>query len=153
MPGQLSRTTAASRRYASGTALAREAQRIAGERPDSGMAQALADGLELAGPLVTELAHDGDAAAIEAIALIGTRLGVAIASLVNIFNPEVVVIGGGVIAAGELLLDPARAESSRAACCRCSATPSGSSRRGSGSRPGWSAPRRSRSTGSTKGRP
>ena len=96
--------------YASGTALAREAQRIAGERPESGMAKALADGLELAGPLVTELAHDGDAAAIEAIELIGTRLGVAIASLVNIFNPEVVVIGGGVIAAGELLLDPARAE-------------------------------------------
>jgi glucokinase len=96
--------------YASGTALAREALRIAAERPDSGLATALADGLELAGPLVTELAHDGDPAAIEAIALIGRRLGVAIASLVNIFNPEAVVIGGGVIAAGDLLLDPARAE-------------------------------------------
>jgi glucokinase len=35
---------------------------------------------------------------------------VGIASLVNIFNPEVVVVGGGVIAAGELLLAPARAE-------------------------------------------
>jgi len=58
---------------------------------------------------VTELAHDGDATAIEALALIGERLGVAIASLVNIFNPEVVVVGGGVIAAGELLLAPARA--------------------------------------------
>jgi glucokinase len=58
---------------------------------------------------VTELAHDGDDAAIEVIGLIGSRLGVAIASFVNIFNPEVVVIGGGVIAAGELLLDPARA--------------------------------------------
>jgi glucokinase len=33
---------------------------------------------------------------------------VAITSLVNIFNPEVVVIGGGVMAAGELLLDPIR---------------------------------------------
>ena len=83
---------------------------IADRRPDSGLAKALADGLELAGPLVTELAHDGDPAAIEAIELIGRRLGVAISSLVNIFNPEVVVIGGGVIAAGELLLAPARAE-------------------------------------------
>ena len=46
--------------------------------------------------------------------LIGARLGVAITSLVNIFNPEVVVIGGGVIAAGELLLAPARAEVDRA---------------------------------------
>ena len=96
--------------YASGTALAREARRIAGEQPDSGLARALAEGRELAGPLVTELAHDGDAAAIEAIELIGSRLGIAIASLVNIFNPEVVVVGGGVIAAGDLLLDPARAE-------------------------------------------
>ena len=96
--------------FASGTALAREARRIAGERPDSGLARVMAEGRELAGPLVTELAHDGDAAAIEAIELIGSRLGIAIANLVNILNPEVVVIGGGVIAAGELLLAPARAQ-------------------------------------------
>ncbi len=96
--------------FASGTALAREALRIARERSDSGLALALAEGRELAGPLVTELAHDGDPAAIEALELIGSRLGIAIASLVNILNPEVVVIGGGVIAAGELLLAPARAE-------------------------------------------
>jgi glucokinase len=94
---------------ASGTALAREARRIAAERPGSELGRALQKGRELAGPLVTELAHDGDPAAIEVIALIGSRLGVAIASLVNIFNPQVVVIGGGVIGAGELLLAPARA--------------------------------------------
>jgi glucokinase len=94
---------------ASGTALAREASRLAVERPRSGLGRALAAGRQPTGPLVTELAHDGDAAAIEALALIGRRLGVAITSLVNIFNPEVVVIGGGVIAAGELLLAPARA--------------------------------------------
>ncbi len=95
---------------ASGTALAREATRMAGERPQSGLGRALAAGRQLAGPLVTELAHDGDEAAIEAIALIGRRLGVAIASFVNIFNPQVVVVGGGVIGAGELLLGPVRAE-------------------------------------------
>ncbi len=94
---------------ASGTALAREALRVAGEQPDSGLGKALAEGRELVGPLVTELAHDGDEAALGVIELIGSRLGVAIASFVNIFNPEVVVIGGGVIAAGELLLAPARA--------------------------------------------
>ncbi len=94
---------------ASGTALAREAARLAGERPQSGLGRALARGQALLGPLITELAHDGDEAATEAITLIGSRLGVAIASYVNIFNPEVVVIGGGVIAAGELLLEPARA--------------------------------------------
>ena len=42
--------------------------------------------------------------------LIGSALGVAIANLVNIFNPELVVVGGGVMAAGEMLLEPARAE-------------------------------------------
>lgn len=95
--------------FASGRALAREANRLAAERPESGLARALRDGHQLLGPLVTELAHDGDPAAIEAVQLIGSRLGVVITSLVNIFNPEVVVVGGGVIAAGELLLAPARA--------------------------------------------
>jgi glucokinase len=101
--------------FASGTALAREALRLANERSDSGLGRALAEGRELAGPLVTELAYDGDRAALDALELVGTRLGVAIASFVNIFNPEVVVIGGGVIAAGELLLAPARAEMARRA--------------------------------------
>jgi glucokinase len=94
----------------SGTALAREALRIGGERPDSALGRAVADGRTVAGPLVTELAHDGDPAALEAIELIGRRLGVGIANFVNIFNPEVIVIGGGVIGAGELLLGPARQE-------------------------------------------
>ncbi|HZU40716.1 MAG TPA: ROK family protein [Solirubrobacteraceae bacterium] len=100
---------------ASGTALAREARRLAEERPDSGLAAALADGRPLGGALVTELAHDGDPAAREAIERIGTHLGIGIASLLNIFNPEVVVIGGGVIGAGELLLAPARAQAERRA--------------------------------------
>jgi glucokinase len=95
---------------ASGTALALEARRLAHEQPESGLARAAGQGRELAGPLVTELAHDGDPAACEVLRLIGSRLGVAIASLVNIFNPQVVVVGGGVIAAGELLLAPARAQ-------------------------------------------
>jgi glucokinase len=95
---------------ASGTALEREAARMANERPESGLGRALESGRLLTGRLVTELAHDGDQGAIDVLSLIGTRLGVAIASFVNIFNPQVVVIGGGVIAAGELLLAPARAE-------------------------------------------
>ena len=40
--------------------------------------------------------------------MMGERLGLGVVSLVNIFNPEVVVVGGGAIAAGELLLAPAR---------------------------------------------
>ncbi|MGH2891368.1 MAG: ROK family protein [Solirubrobacteraceae bacterium] len=94
--------------FASGRALVREAQRLASERPDSALARAVASGRGLTGPAVTELAHDGDPAAIEAVRLIGARLGVVITSLVNLLNPELVVVGGGVIAAGELLLAPAR---------------------------------------------
>ncbi len=45
----------------------------------------------------------------EVLELIGERLGVALASYANIFNPEAIVIGGGVMAAGEMLLEPARA--------------------------------------------
>ena len=48
--------------------------------------------------------------AIGVFDLVGGRLGVALASFANIFEPEVIVIGGGVIAAGELLLGPARRE-------------------------------------------
>jgi len=94
---------------ASGTALAREARRAAAEQPDSALGRAQAEGREVAGPLVTQLARAGDATALGVLELVGTRLGVAVASLVNIFNPQVVVLGGGVMAAGDLLLEPARA--------------------------------------------
>jgi glucokinase len=94
--------------FVSGRALVKEATRLATERPGSALGRAVADGQTPVGPLVTELAHDGDPAAIEAVELIGARLGVVITNLVNIFNPEIVVVGGGIIAAGELLLAPAR---------------------------------------------
>jgi glucokinase len=95
---------------ASGTALAREARLFATVQPESALGHALRDGRELDGPLVTELAHDGDSAALDVIQLIGERVGVAIASYVNIFNPQMVVVGGGVMGAGEMLLEPARRE-------------------------------------------
>lgn len=100
---------------ASGSALGREALRVARDAPDSGLGRALAAGQEITGALTTELAHDGDPAARDVVALIGQRLGVGIASLVNVFNPEVVVVGGGVVAAGDLLLEPARGEVARRA--------------------------------------
>ena len=68
-------------------------------------------GRELTGPFVTELAHDGDPVALRRDrAPSGRALGVGLSSLVNMLNPEVIVIGGGVIAAGEMLLEPAREE-------------------------------------------
>ncbi len=92
----------------SGHAIGLEGLRRAREAPNSALGRALDSGREITGALVTELAHDGDPVAGEVMTLMGERLGLGIVTLVNIFNPEVVVVGGGAIAAGELLLAPAR---------------------------------------------
>jgi glucokinase len=57
---------------------------------------------------LVRLASEGEARAVEILDGIGRRLGAGIGSLVNIFNPELVVIGGGFAAAGDFILDPAR---------------------------------------------
>jgi glucokinase len=93
---------------ASGTALGREGRAAAEREPDSALGAMLADGVAIDGKVVTEVALSGDPTARGAFDLIGSRLGVALTSFANIFEPEIFVIGGGVIAAGDLLLDPAR---------------------------------------------
>ena len=93
---------------ASGSAIGREGAEAARRSPDSALGAQLRPGREITGAIVTELAHDGDPAAREVLELIGRRLGTGIASLVNAFDPEVVVVGGGAVAGGELLLAPAR---------------------------------------------
>jgi glucokinase len=96
--------------FASGTALGREGRAAAESKPDSALGQLLADGKEVDGRAVTVAAQEGDETAIEVFDLVGSRLGVALAGFANIFEPEVIVVGGGVMAAGDLLLDPARRE-------------------------------------------
>jgi glucokinase len=95
---------------ASGTALGREGRAAAEREPGSTLGAILAAGEEIDGKAVTEAALSGDATARGVFDLIGSRLGVALTSFANIFQPEVFVIGGGVIAAGDLLLEPARRE-------------------------------------------
>ena len=65
------------------------------------------------GHAVVRAARDGDPEALEVMRIVGERLGVGIANVVNIFDPELVVIGGGVSLAGELLLAPAREAAAR----------------------------------------
>jgi len=62
---------------------------------------------------VIDAARDGHEGARAAIELLGRRLGIGIANAINTFDPELVVVGGGVSAAGELLLEPAREEAAR----------------------------------------
>jgi glucokinase len=57
---------------------------------------------------LVRLADEGEARARDILAGIGRHLGAGIGTLVNIFNPELVVIGGGFAAAGDFILDPAR---------------------------------------------
>jgi glucokinase len=93
----------------SGNAIGREGRRVAEAEPDSALGRRLASDQEIDGGIVTELAHGGDQAASDVLALVGERLGFGLVGLVNTFNPEVIVIGGGAARGGELLLDPARA--------------------------------------------
>jgi glucokinase len=95
---------------ASGTALAREAAEAAEREPASALGRAVAEGRTPDGRLVTELAQAGDAVSAGLLELIGRRLGAALSGLANSFDPDVIVIGGGVMAAGELILAPAREE-------------------------------------------
>ncbi|GAB2752641.1 ROK family glucokinase [Nocardioides salsibiostraticola] len=81
--------------YASGNALERVAR--------------VALGSHLDGPEVTAAALAGDHVAREAFVAVGTWLGVGLANLVTVFDPSLVVVGGGVSQVGDLLLDPARA--------------------------------------------
>ena len=96
--------------FASGVALAREGAAAAERAPGSELGRRLAAGEPIDGRVVTNAALEGDEVAAEVVRSAGASLGVALASLANAFEPEVIVVGGGVMAAGELLLEPARAE-------------------------------------------
>jgi glucokinase len=94
---------------ASGTAIGRRAREVANEEPSSALGR-LATERRVLGEDVTELAQKGDGAAISVLKEAGTWLGIGLAGFVNVFNPEVIAIGGGVARAGEFILQPAREE-------------------------------------------
>jgi glucokinase len=93
----------------SGNEIGREGLRVAQSEPDSALGRRLAAEREITGGIVTEMAHDGDPQAREVLREIGERLGFGLVGLVNVFNPEVIVIGGGAARGGDLILEPARA--------------------------------------------
>jgi glucokinase len=93
---------------ASGSTIGREGRAAAAAAPDSALGRRAAADQEITGGIVTELAHAGDDAAVSVLTQIGRRLGYGLVGVVNVFNPELIVIGGGALAAGELLLGPAR---------------------------------------------
>ena len=97
--------------YGSGTALLNSAKElVASGSPDSSRLAELATLKgELTGVEVYQAIQEGDKGALRLLGELGTNLGMAVASFTSILDPEIVVIGGGVSAAGELLLEPIRA--------------------------------------------
>jgi glucokinase len=95
---------------AAGRAIGRMGREAVVEHPHS-ILWRLAEGdpANVTGKVVTHAAMQGDPVAVGIVAEAGRRLGEGIAGLVNVLDPQVVVVGGGVIVAGDLLLDPARA--------------------------------------------
>ncbi|MGV8965143.1 MAG: ROK family glucokinase [Cellulomonas sp.] len=97
--------------YASGSALVREAQAAIITQPVRAarlLTLAGGDGAKLEGPHVTLAAQEGDPLAIELLANLGRWIGEGSATVAALLDPALVVVGGGVGAAGELLLGPAR---------------------------------------------
>ena len=95
-------------RLASGRALDHLAEEAAREDANSFLGQRLTLKGGVTGYDVVDGAREGDEASVRCLRILGERLGIGIANAITMFDPLEVVIGGGVSAAGELLLGPAR---------------------------------------------
>ena len=89
-----------------GTALERVAAELASQDPGSLLYGVWKDEPgDLTGEMVAEAANEGDHAALEAFARVAHSLGVGVANIIHIFDPELVILGGGMSRSGALLLD------------------------------------------------
>ena len=94
---------------ASGTALAREARKEIEQGADTSIAELVGgDSSRIDASVVFEAAQNGDRLARHLISRLAYYFGVGLANLVNIFDPELILVGGGVAKMGDLLLQPAR---------------------------------------------
>ncbi|MEY4647648.1 MAG: hypothetical protein RL009_64 [Actinomycetota bacterium] len=96
--------------YGSGTSLLKAARALASSGDAKGfrLAQLEEENGELTGAQVYQAIVEQDAGALELLSNLGTALGKTVAGICAVLDPEVVIIGGGVSAAGELILNPIR---------------------------------------------
>ena len=95
--------------FASGRAMAREAQARVKWGEKSILAEMVKDEIEqITTEKIDMAAREGDSLALQVISKAATYLGIGMVNLVNAFNPEMIIVGGGVAKMGELLLEPAR---------------------------------------------
>lgn len=96
-------------RYGSGTALVHEAREIATVAPASAvrlLEMAGGDPQQITGQMVTAAAEEGDPVALDVLETVADWIGRGLADLTAILDPEMIVLGGGVATAGEILLEP-----------------------------------------------
>jgi glucokinase len=91
-----------------GHAIDHAAAAAAAANPESALGRLAASGQTVRGPDAVAAAREGDEVAARVVRCWAHALGVGIANAINTFDPDEVVIGGGAIAAGDLLIDPAR---------------------------------------------
>jgi glucokinase len=94
--------------FVSGSALARDAAAYAAANPESPLGRAVASGEPARGETVFGLAQQGDAACTAMLERLGEKLGVALANFVNIFNPGMIAVGGGLTPVLDIVLPAAR---------------------------------------------
>lgn len=94
--------------FASGTAIARMGREAVEKDPDSSILSFAGTKMAIAGRHVAQAAREYDETAREVLRRAGRALGIGLSNIVNIFDPEVIVLGGSVIGAGEPFLGPAR---------------------------------------------
>jgi glucokinase len=95
---------------ASGTAIAARAKELVDQGGSALLARLAREEKGLTAATVCRAAEEGDTASRDIVQQAGRYLGIGLASYVNILNPEIIIIGGGLTKAGDLLLGPARAE-------------------------------------------
>lgn len=94
---------------ASGTAIARMAVERLSRGEKSTIAELVAGDLsKVTAEVVEKAARNGDSVAKDVMNTAGTNLGVGVVNLIHIFNPELIIIGGGVSKAGDLIFEPVR---------------------------------------------
>ena len=94
---------------ASGTAIARDAIRRISEGEKSSLAEMVGGDIEsITAERVETAARNGDSLALDVFSKAANYLGVGMVNLVNIFNPEMIVLGGGMAKLGDLLIGPAK---------------------------------------------
>lgn len=92
----------------SGTSIARRTREYLVDNPDSLILELAGSMDRVTGHVVAQAAREGDSLALRIWRETGEYLGIGIANVINILNPRLVVLGGGVVEVGDLLLEPAR---------------------------------------------